>query len=156
MRIRDDRLALVCEDEYGNEDSVTFSEMFEEVRQYAAAFRKHGLTVGDRVACIMTNRKEAIFAMLATTSIGAIWSGPLPFHGSRAIANLVKFVDPKMIIALDHFQDEGEDYYQFDKIVAAAESAPNATTVIVLATKPKTVSCLSEIPKRYFHRPKKL
>ncbi|GBN53442.1 Acetoacetyl-CoA synthetase [Araneus ventricosus] len=76
MRIRDDRLALICADEHGNEDSVTFSEMFEEVRKYAAAFRKHGLTVGDLVAC-----------------------------------------------------------------------APNATAVIILATKPQTVSRLSEIPK---------
>ncbi|GBL77173.1 hypothetical protein AVEN_15580-1 [Araneus ventricosus] len=71
---------------------------------------------------MMTNRKEAIFAMLAATSIGAIWSGPLPFHGSRAMSYFVKFLDPKIIIALDNFQDEGEVYDQFDKIVAAAKS----------------------------------
>nr|AII97851.1 BLTX482 [Nephila pilipes] len=147
MRIRDDRLALVCLDELGNEDSVTFAEMYEEVRQYAAAFRKQGLEIGDRVACIMSNRKEAIFAMLAATSIGAIWSGPLPFHGVRAVANLVTFVDPKIIFAVDHFQDEGEEYPLFDKVVAAGKSAPNATKVIVLATQHETISRLSEIPK---------
>ncbi|GFU54024.1 acetoacetyl-CoA synthetase [Nephila pilipes] len=147
MRIRDDRLALVCLDELGNEDSVTFAEMYEEVRQYAAAFRKQGLEIGDRVACIMSNRKEAIFAMLAATSIGAIWSGPLPFHGVRAVANLVTFVDPKIIFAVDHFQDEGEEYPLFDKVVAAGKSAPNATKVIVLATQQETISRLSEIPK---------
>ncbi|PRD25622.1 UNVERIFIED_CONTAM: Acetoacetyl-CoA synthetase [Trichonephila clavipes] len=134
-------------DELGNEDSVTFAQMHEEVRQYAAAFRKHGLGIGDRVACIMSNRKEAIFAMLAATSIGAIWSGPLPFHGVRAVANLITFVDPKIIFAVDHFQDEGEEYPLFDKIVSAAKSAPNATTVVVLPTQPDTLPRLSEIPK---------
>ncbi|GIY91876.1 acetoacetyl-CoA synthetase [Caerostris extrusa] len=139
MRIRDNRIALMCLDELGNEDSVTFAEMFEEVRLYAAAFRKQGLTVGDRVACIMTNRKEAMFAMLATTSIGAIWSGPPTISRSsqsilttqyypaktsailQAISNLVKFVDPKIIFALDHFQDEGEEIDNFDKLVEAAK-----------------------------------
>ncbi|GIY39599.1 acetoacetyl-CoA synthetase [Caerostris darwini] len=147
MRIRDNRIALMCLDELGNEDSVTFAEMFEEVRLYAAAFRKQGLTVGDRVACIMTNRKEAMFAMLATTSIGAIWSGPLPFHGARAISNLVKFVDPKIIFALDHFQDEGEEIDNFDKLVEAAKATPNVKKVIVLATRQQSINRLSEIPK---------
>ncbi|KAF8781725.1 Acetoacetyl-CoA synthetase like protein [Argiope bruennichi] len=121
--------------------------MFEEVRRYAAAFRKHGLSIGDRVTCIMTNRKEALFAMLATTSIGAIWSGPLPFHGPRIISNLVKFLDPTIIFALDHFQDEGRQIDLFDKLVAAAESAPNLKKTVVLATRPQTVKRLSEIQK---------
>ncbi|GFY42993.1 acetoacetyl-CoA synthetase, partial [Trichonephila inaurata madagascariensis] len=60
MRIRDDRLALVCLDELGNEDSVTFAQMHEEVRQYAAAFRKHGLGIGDRVACAPNATKVVV------------------------------------------------------------------------------------------------
>ena len=42
---------MVFSDEYGNEETVTFAEMFEEVKLYAAAFRKNGLKIGDRVAC---------------------------------------------------------------------------------------------------------
>ncbi|GFY37052.1 hypothetical protein TNIN_384091, partial [Trichonephila inaurata madagascariensis] len=37
-------------DEDQNEDQVTFAELYEEVKLYAAAFRKHGVTIGDRVA----------------------------------------------------------------------------------------------------------
>ncbi|GFY40674.1 acetoacetyl-CoA synthetase, partial [Trichonephila inaurata madagascariensis] len=50
LRIRDDREALLCLDEEGNFEKVTFREMFEEVKLYAAAFRKHGLQKGDTVA----------------------------------------------------------------------------------------------------------
>ncbi|GFT20642.1 hypothetical protein NPIL_511651, partial [Nephila pilipes] len=51
LRIRDDRIAIMWLDEEQNEDKVTFAELYEEVKQYAAAFRKHGVTVGDRVGC---------------------------------------------------------------------------------------------------------
>ncbi|GFY72428.1 acetoacetyl-CoA synthetase [Trichonephila inaurata madagascariensis] len=81
LRIRDDRIAIMWLDEEQNEDQVTFAELYEEVKLYAAAFRKHGLSVGDRVGCYMPLTKETIFAMLAATSIGAIWGGPLPYYG---------------------------------------------------------------------------
>ncbi|GBN70512.1 Acetoacetyl-CoA synthetase [Araneus ventricosus] len=83
LRIRDDRTAIICLDEHENEETVSFAELFEQVKLYAAAFRKHGLVKGDRVGCYLSNRKEAVFAMLAVTSIGAIWGGPLPYHGPR-------------------------------------------------------------------------
>ncbi|GIY25428.1 acetoacetyl-CoA synthetase [Caerostris extrusa] len=47
-------------------------------------FRKHGLSRGDRVGYYISNRKEALFAMLAAISIGATWGGPLPTYGCRA------------------------------------------------------------------------
>ncbi|GBM86402.1 hypothetical protein AVEN_61498-1, partial [Araneus ventricosus] len=75
--------------EEGNVEKVTFAEMFQEVKMYAAAFRKHGLQKGDRVACYMSHRKEAIFAFLATTSIGAIWGGPQPYFGAKVNLCLV-------------------------------------------------------------------
>ncbi|XP_035225623.1 acetoacetyl-CoA synthetase-like, partial [Stegodyphus dumicola] len=83
LRYRDDTVALICVDEDGQEERVTFAEMYEEVKLYAAAFKKGGLQKGDRVACYMSNRKEAIFAMLAATSMGALFGGPLPFYGAK-------------------------------------------------------------------------
>ncbi|GBO08010.1 Acetoacetyl-CoA synthetase, partial [Araneus ventricosus] len=83
LRIRDDRTAIICLDEHENEETISFAELFEQVKLYSAAFRKHGLVKGDRVGCYLSNRKEAVFAMLAVTSIGAIWGGPLPYHGPR-------------------------------------------------------------------------
>ncbi|GBN72853.1 Acetoacetyl-CoA synthetase [Araneus ventricosus] len=109
LRIRDDRLALICYDELGNYGTVTFAQMFEEVKRYAAAFRKHGLSVGDRVT--------------------------------------LKFLDPTIIFALDHFQDEGRQIDLFEKLVAASESAPNLKKMVVLATRQQTVNRLSEIRK---------
>ncbi|GFV45340.1 acetoacetyl-CoA synthetase [Trichonephila clavipes] len=122
LRIRDDREALLCLDEEGNFEKVTFREMFEEVKLYAAAFRKHGLQKGDTVACYMSNRKEAIYGMLAATSIGAIWGGPQPYLGAQAASNVVSRLDPKFLIAVDRFMDNGMEHSIMDNLPFIAES----------------------------------
>ncbi|GFY44995.1 acetoacetyl-CoA synthetase, partial [Trichonephila inaurata madagascariensis] len=122
LRRRDNREALLCLDEEGNFEKVTFAEMFQEVKLYAAAFRKHGLQKGNTVACYMSNRKEAMYAMLAATSIGAIWSGPQPFLGARAASNIVTRLEAKFLIAVDSFVDYGEEHSIMDNLLFIAES----------------------------------
>ncbi|GFX60406.1 acetoacetyl-CoA synthetase [Trichonephila clavipes] len=140
LRIRDDKIAIIVLDEDQNEDRVTFAELFEEVKLYAAAFRKHGLTIGDRVGAYISNSKEALFAMLAATSIGAIWSGALPYYGTRAVCSIMKKIDPKIVIAGDRAQDYGEEYVYFDKLAPMAESLPNMVKMVIVPSKEETLS----------------
>ncbi|GBM36688.1 Acetoacetyl-CoA synthetase [Araneus ventricosus] len=49
LRIRDNRVAIAYSDEFENKGEITFAEMFEEVKRFASAFRKHGLGEGDRI-----------------------------------------------------------------------------------------------------------
>ncbi|GFY43550.1 acetoacetyl-CoA synthetase [Trichonephila inaurata madagascariensis] len=155
LRIRDDREALLCLDEEGNFEKVTFAEMFEEVKLYSAAFRKHGLQKGDKVACYMSNRKEAIYAMLATTSIGAIWGGPQPFLGAQ-----LQELGAKFLIAVDSFMDYGEEYSIIDNLPFIADNkssntiisdGPTLEKIIIVPTKDETLSKdISYIPNSCF------
>ncbi|GFQ69310.1 acetoacetyl-CoA synthetase [Trichonephila clavata] len=140
LRIRDDKIAIIVLDEDQNEDRVTFAEMYEEVKLYAAAFRKHGLTIGDRVGAYISNSKEALFAMLAATSIGAIWSGALPYYGTRAVCSIMQKIDPKIVMAGDRAQDYGEEYVYFDKLAPMAESLPNMVKMVIVPSKEETLS----------------
>ncbi|KFM77732.1 Acetoacetyl-CoA synthetase, partial [Stegodyphus mimosarum] len=140
LRIRDDRIALIYLDETGYEETVTFAEMFEEVKLYSAAFRRHGLKIGDTVACYMSNRKEAIFAMLATTSIGAIWSGPQPYYGARASANIIRKMEAKFLITIDHHQDNEKDYDLMENLPVIANSCPTLQKIIIIPTKDETLT----------------
>ncbi|GFQ80359.1 acetoacetyl-CoA synthetase, partial [Trichonephila clavata] len=141
LRIRDDREALLCLDEEGNFEKVTFREMFEEVKLYAAAFRKHGLQKGDTVA------KKPSMVMLAATSIGAIWGGPQPYLGSRAASIVVTRLEPKFLIAVDRFLDNGEEHSIMDNLSFIAENAPTLEKIIIVPTKEETLSCdISNIP----------
>ncbi|KFM80143.1 Acetoacetyl-CoA synthetase, partial [Stegodyphus mimosarum] len=151
LRIRDDRVALIYYDETGYEETVTFAELFEEVKLYSAAFRKHGLQIGDTVACYMSNRKEAIFAMLATTSIGAIWGGPTPYYGSRASTNIIRKMEAKFLITIDHHLDMGKDYNLMENIPTIANSCPLLEKIIIIPSRNETkTKGISHIRNSYF------
>ncbi|GIX92704.1 acetoacetyl-CoA synthetase, partial [Caerostris extrusa] len=87
LRYRDDRIALIyavafISDEAGFSESVTYAEMFEEVKLYAAAFRKHGLKTGDRVACYLSNRKRLFLPLYCRQHRCCIWRDHNRFWGA--------------------------------------------------------------------------
>ncbi|KAG8198897.1 hypothetical protein JTE90_015109 [Oedothorax gibbosus] len=138
LRIRDSSVAIIYLDEYGHEERVTFAEMFEEVKLYAAAFKKNGLQKGDRVACYMSNRKEAIFTFLAAASIGAVFGGPQPFFTSRPASNIVQKMEAKFLIAIDHHLESGEEYHNIDYLPDIVNNAPSLEKVIIIPSKADT------------------
>ncbi|GIY63263.1 acetoacetyl-CoA synthetase [Caerostris darwini] len=140
LRYRDDRIALIYADEAGFSERVTYAEMFKEVKLYAAAFRKHGLKAGDRVACYLSNRKEAIFANLAAVSIGAVFGGPQPFLGATQAANIVAKLEPKFLICIDHHVDTQVEFHNIDHLEHIVECAPTLEKVIIVASRKSTLS----------------
>ncbi|CAL1272063.1 unnamed protein product [Larinioides sclopetarius] len=140
MRIRDERVAIIYADEYGNEEEVTFAEMYEEVKLYAAAFKKNGLKKGERVACYMSNRKEAVFTLLAAASMGAIFGGPQPYFGALPATNIIQKMEPKFLIAIDHHLDSGEEYHNIDHLENIVDKTPSLEKVIIIPTKSETLS----------------
>ena len=85
LRYRDDRDALVFWNENGAQRRLTYSQLYDEVARVAAALRGLGITVGDRVTGFMPNVPETVIAMLAATSIGAIWSSSSPDFGVNGV-----------------------------------------------------------------------
>lgn len=74
LRYRDDGQALVFKSETGLSSSMSYRQLYQHVAGVASALRKFGIEPGDRVAGYLPNIPETIIAMLAATSIGAIWS----------------------------------------------------------------------------------
>ncbi|GBO08253.1 Acetoacetyl-CoA synthetase, partial [Araneus ventricosus] len=116
-------------------ETYTFAQMYEQSKLYAAAFRKFGLKKGDIVACYMSNRKEAVFAMHAVTSIGAIWTGALPLLGSDAIVNRFKQVKPRVLLTVDRFVHDGEEIDMLSKVKTAVQGLPSVEKVLIVASK---------------------
>ena len=73
LRRRDDKQALVFWGEDKKKTTLSYGELWDRVAGLAYAMRDSGVTIGDRVAAFMPNMPETVIAMLATTSIGAIW-----------------------------------------------------------------------------------
>ncbi|GIY27649.1 acetoacetyl-CoA synthetase [Caerostris darwini] len=138
LKYRDDKIALITAGEDRKSEKITFAEMYKEATLYAAAFRKFGLKKGDVAVCYMSNRKEAIYAMQAVVSIGAIWTGALPLLGSKAVLSRFKQVHPKILITVDRFMYQGEEKYMLQKVKEIIKELPSLEKVIIVSSKGET------------------
>jgi acetoacetyl-CoA synthetase len=85
LRFRDDRIAMVFRGEGQKTVRMTYAQLYDEVARLAKSLREAGVVVGDRVAGYVPNMMQPIVAMLATASIGAIWSSCSPDFGIREV-----------------------------------------------------------------------
>ncbi|MGK0336306.1 MAG: acetoacetyl-CoA synthetase [Candidatus Azotimanducaceae bacterium] len=136
MRFRDDQVAMIGLLENGQRCSYTYAELWQEVEQLASAMRRHGVLKGDRIAGLMPNIPETVITMLATTSIGAIWSSCSPDFGINGACDRFSQIEPRLLFATDAYIYNGE---VIDCLAKAASIADNidsieATIVIPLLT----------------------
>lgn len=68
-----EKIAIVATGEGHGRKSITYGQLYKDVLKFAEALKSIGVEQGDRVAAYIPNCAEAIIAMLATTSIGALW-----------------------------------------------------------------------------------
>ena len=126
LRYRDDKTALVSLLEDGTQRTLSYSALYNEVAILAAAFRHQGIQKGDRVAALMPNIPETVIAMLATTSIGAIWSSCSPDFGIEGACDRFGQIDPKLFLTTEGYLYAGK---QLDCLDKAAQILERLTTV---------------------------
>lgn len=102
-------MALIALAEDGSREEISFDELRAQVGAFAGYLRSRGVAAGDRVAAILPNVSEAVVAMLATASIGAIWSICSPEFGSGAIVSRFGQLEPKVVIAAPGYRLGGKD-----------------------------------------------
>src|SRR5258705_452447 len=85
LRYRDDRTALIFKNETGATRKLSYAELYDAVARLATALKNAGVGRGDRVAGYLPNVPETVIAMLATTSLGAVWSSCSTDFGPRGV-----------------------------------------------------------------------
>ena len=108
LRHSGDRAAIVFRGENGARSELSFEELRQAVAGIAQALRSAGVVKGDRVAGFLPNCPEAIIAMLATTSIGAIWSSCSPDFGINGIVDRFGQIRPKVLFCADGYFYNGK------------------------------------------------
>nr|XP_042897347.1 acetoacetyl-CoA synthetase isoform X1 [Parasteatoda tepidariorum]XP_042897348.1 acetoacetyl-CoA synthetase isoform X1 [Parasteatoda tepidariorum] len=151
LRYRDSHIALIGIGEDREERRITHAEVYEEVKQYSSAFRRIGLKKGDKVACYMSNREEAIFSMLAVASIGAVFIGILPMLGAQAAINRLELVSPKYIVSIDQIRYEEKDIDMLSKLKNISTGLKSLEKIIIVPSKlNSTKKNISNIPNSCF------
>ena len=105
-----DGTALVFAAEGRAPVSWSWDELADQVARAAAGLKRLGVGMGDRVVAYIPNIPEAVVSLLATASLGAIWSCCSPDFGTAAVMDRFRQVDPSVLIAVDGYPYGGKVY----------------------------------------------
>jgi acetoacetyl-CoA synthetase len=118
---RPNATALIHLNERASIAEISWEELGGKVRILATRLRKLGVKRGDRVVAYMPNVPEALIAMLATTSIGAIWSSCGPDFGTPGVLDRFSQLEPTVLLHVDGYQYGGKPFdrrSEVEKIIA--------------------------------------
>ncbi len=132
LRFDDDHPAIVSWAENRQPIRYSYCELHEKVAACAAGLRQLGVTKDDRVAAFIPNVPEAIIAMLAAASIGAIWSSCSPDFGFQSVLDRFGQIKPKVLIAADGYVYNGKSFDSIPKINQVVEAIGSIDKVVVI------------------------
>ncbi len=130
--------ALVFGNERGERLTVTWDELRKQVASAATRLRAIGVGRGDRVAAFIANRPEAVVAMLATASVGAIWSSCSPDFGVEAVIDRFGQIQPKVLFATDGYFYNGKSIDSLPTVRAVAARLPEIAAVFIVPYREAT------------------
>jgi acetoacetyl-CoA synthetase len=108
LRLDGDAPAIIFRNERGQRRELSWRELRSEVARVADGLKHAGVKQGDRVAGYLPNVPEAVIAMLAASSIGAIWSSCSPDFAASALIDRFGQIKPRVLFAVDGYQYAGK------------------------------------------------
>jgi len=135
QKVDDDGLAVIAATETTRE-RVTWKELRERVRRCQAGMKAAGLQSGDRVAGYVANHTNALVAMLASTSLGAIWTAVSPDTGVTAVLDRMVQIEPSLLFTDNAVMYNGKTHPVLPKVEEIMESLPTLKATVVFETAP--------------------
>lgn len=131
LRRKDSFPALIYRGEDGSRREISYAELRSYVGALAKDLKKRGVVPGDRVVGLMPNVPETVIAMLAATSIGAIWSSCSPDFGAKGVLDRFGQIEPKILFTTDRYSFKGKDLSLAENLTQILSSIPSLEAVIV-------------------------
>jgi acetoacetyl-CoA synthetase len=132
LRLDGDAPAIVFRNERGQRRVLSWRELRVEVARIADGLREQGVVEGDRVAAYLPNVPETVIAMLATTSLGAIWSSCSPDFGVSGVVDRFGQIAPKVLFASDGYQYAGKPIDCMETLRSVREKIPSLERVVLV------------------------
>tara|TARA_S200000501_G_scaffold128592_2_gene121535 strand:+ start:34031 stop:35971 length:1941 start_codon:yes stop_codon:yes gene_type:complete len=133
LRFKDSKsIALKFLSENGHKEEISYKNLYGLVSKVAFSFKSLGLEKGDRVCALVPNKIQTVVAMLAASSIGAIWSSCSPDFGIEAILDRFKQVKPKLLISTNGYYFKGKSFDISNKLSTVAKSIDSIENIIVI------------------------
>jgi acetoacetyl-CoA synthetase len=125
------RIAVIARDEAGGRSALSYGELAAEVARVAAGLRALGVTKGDRVAAYLPNIPAAIIGLLATASLGAVWSSCSPDFGPASVIDRFAQITPKVLLTVERYRYGGREFDRRQAVADITAALPGLAAVIV-------------------------
>ncbi|MDZ7864911.1 acetoacetate--CoA ligase [Acidovorax sp.] len=124
--------AIVSRNEKGQHRELAWPELHRQVASLALHLKAQGVQPGDRVAAYLPNIPEAMVALLATVSIGAVWSICAPDMGTNAVLDRFRQIEPKVLIGVDGITYGGRDHDRTGVLTELRAALPSVQHAILV------------------------
>ena len=132
LRRRDGHPALVAVSEDGRREQLSYAQLAAHVAGLQRGLRDAGVGVGDRVAAFMPNTWQTVVGMLASASLGAIWSSCSPDFGTQGVIDRFGQIEPKVLIAAAGYRYAGKDLDLTTKLGEILERLPSLEQLLIV------------------------
>ena len=124
--------AIVFRGEDKAERRVSWDDLRALVSRLQQLFKTHGVKPGDRIAAMVPNMPEAVAAMLAAASLGAVWSSCSPDFGVRGVLDRFGQIEPKLFIAPDGYWYGGKAFKVAEKVRDVLAGLPGVKKALIV------------------------
>lgn len=131
-RQHDATTAVIEHAEDGRRTTYSYADIYQQVAQFSAFLRDQGVVKGDRVAAFLPNSHYALVGMLATTSLGAIWSSCSPDFGRNGVVDRFAQIAPTVLIACDGYHYAGKAIDTTDRVAEIVQALPALKQVVLV------------------------
>src|SRR6516162_7990682 len=131
--IADDGPAVLACSQTRGDITLTAAQLRDEVRRVRAGLRRLGIGAGDRVAAYAPNIPETLVLMLATASLGAIFSSCAPEFGTRSVVDRWQQIEPAVLVAVDGYRYGDKPVDRRGEVAAIREALPSLRHVVSLS-----------------------
>ena len=120
---------------FKSEDKIRMEISWEKLKVQVAALanflKTHGIIKGDRVAAFMPNMPETVIMMLATSSIGAIFSSASPDFGVEGVLDRFGQIRPKILLTTDGYWYNGKAINISKKVIDVVKALPSLQKIVI-------------------------
>ena len=147
LRRNDDGEAIVFRGEDGATRRLSWRQLNDLVSRLQQALAAAGVGIGDRVTAFLPNIPEAVAAMLASASLGAVWSSASPDFGPDGVVDRFGQIAPKVFLAADGYRYAGKDIDLADKVRAIVPRLAGLTRTIVVPVLGRADALAASLPE---------
>lgn len=132
LKHRSDKTAITFENEKGEKTSISYNQLYQKVAQAQHFLISQGIKKDDVVAGFLPNIIETIIAMLATTSLGAIWTSTSPDFGFEGVVDRFGQVQAKLMFVTDGYYYNGKTHDCLEKAKIITDKIDSIEKVVVI------------------------